>query len=42
MNKIHEVNNVGFRDGKLMLEVDGKTHSFELADVSEKLAGGNR
>ena len=36
--KIHEVGKVQFIGGKLMLEVDGETHSFELADVSEKLA----
>ena len=38
MNKIHEVSNVRFRDGKLVLEVDGEAHSFELTEVSEKLA----
>ena len=38
MNKIHEVSNVGFRDGKLVLEVDGETHSFNLMDVFKKLA----
>ena len=38
MNKVHEVGNVGFRDEKLVLEVDGETHGFKLVDVSKKLA----
>ena len=36
--KIHEVGKVQFIGGKLVLEIDGEAHSFELTEVSEKLA----
>ena len=38
MKKIHEVNSVQFEADKLILKVDGETHSFELAEISERLA----
>ena len=38
MRKIHEVSNVQFEDEKLILNVDGQTHRFELAEISERLA----
>ena len=37
MNKIHEVNSLQFENEKLILNVDGETHSFELAEISKKL-----
>ena len=38
MKKIHEVSNVQFKDEKLIIKVDGEEHSFELTNISEKLA----
>lgn len=38
MKPYHKVENISLRDGALSLEIDGKPHSFALADVSQALA----
>lgn len=41
MKPHHIVRNVSVLHGKLMLEVDGRTHSFDLREVSNRLASAN-
>ena len=36
--KVRQVSNIQFEDEKLILKVDGELHTFELAEVSERLA----
>jgi hypothetical protein len=38
MNKIHQIQDVRFEDGKLLLTVDGQTVSNSLAEISPRLA----
>jgi len=38
MNKIHQVQNVKFEDSRLLLTVDGRTVSKNLAEISPRLA----
>lgn len=38
MNEYHIVKGVHFKDGCLVLTVDGKKYSFSLSQISEKLA----
>ena len=38
MNKYHKIEGVSFVKEKLVLKVDGRRHSFPLADVSKRLA----
>ena len=37
MSKYHDVQNVAFTDGEMVLTVDGATHRFELKAVSPRL-----
>jgi len=37
MNKKHDVQRVAFRDGEMVLTVDGATHRFELKTISQRL-----
>ena len=41
MNKIHQVQEVKFEDGKLLLTVDGQTVSKILTDLSPRLANAS-
>lgn len=38
MNKYHEIEKITFLEDSLFLKVDGKEYSFQLFDVSKKLA----
>lgn len=38
MKKYHEVENIVITEGVLTLLIDGKEHSFALAEISQKLA----
>ena len=41
MKKYHRIGNFKFEGGKLVLRVDGRTYTLDLADVSEKLLSAN-
>lgn len=38
MNKYHKIEKVAFKEGKLILGVDGREYIFLLADISKRLA----
>lgn len=41
MVKYHDVQKVIFKDGKLILKVDGKEYAFQLLNISRKLASAS-
>ena len=41
MKKFHKIESLRFEGGKLILRVDGRTYTLDLADVSEKLLSAN-
>ncbi len=42
MNKYHEIEKVTFMEDMLLLKVDGKEYTFQLANISQKLADASR
>jgi hypothetical protein len=42
MEKIHNVQKVEFLDDEMLLKVDGKELSFQLADISRRLSKASR
>jgi len=37
MNNTHHIEKIVFRDDEMIIIVDGDTHTFKLADISQKL-----
>lgn len=41
MKPYHVVKDISVRNGRLSLEIDGKTHIFDLANISDLLANAS-
>jgi hypothetical protein len=42
MKKLHDIEKVSFTEKKMLLTVDGKEYTFQLSDISRKLANASR
>ena len=37
MRKVHDIQGLSFEDGRMRLQVDGREHTFHLAEISPSL-----
>lgn len=42
MKKYHEIGKITFIEERLFIKIDGKEYTFQLADISKKIAGASR
>jgi hypothetical protein len=42
MKKYHDIQELKFIGDKLQIKIDGKTHTFQLSEISEKLKEASR
>jgi hypothetical protein len=41
MKKHHRIESIVFKKNSMIIEIDGKKYTFQLADISEKLANAS-
>lgn len=42
MKKYHDIEKISFSEDRLFIKVDGKEYTFQLTDISKKLADASR